>query len=265
MRGVALAQYMGYDFIDLRDWKHTNKIYDAIILIKFSQNFNSDLIGKSKVLIWDALDCFAKHKRNYKPHAYWRKRCHSIKCNAIISTSPACHKYMKETLKRSGVRVFQIPHHADPSIDFSWGNPNGPVVYVGNPAYVSKKTFGVVKNVCKKLGIKVIFDHSFFSQRTLKGASLMLHPRPHKVNHTLNIHCKPQVKIANAAAANLPVIGTRDPCVTSLYDGVVGWNEYDSWETRITNALNRPTLNNPETLESSAAKMSSMLETLLGS
>jgi hypothetical protein len=166
-------------------------------------------------LIYDPLDVFWNSSRGMGPKEFWRKKYDALHFDDIIATSPACEALLRESLP-DRVRVHMIPHHSDSRINESWFNADGPIVYSGQPEFLSHG-LDRVRSACRMLGKELVIGSSC---EVLKGASLALALRLPPYDTPLNRMCKPQVKIANAIAANVPVVTTDCPAALTLYPGI---------------------------------------------
>lgn len=249
MRGVAVARELGVPFIDSREIRASDR-WDALVLVKYWDEHAATLRAACERLIFDPLDCWMQTKPYANPEAFWNWTWKQLRFDAIIGTSPACIETMEATPKRR-FSVHLAPHHADPRVGPDWYDPNGPIVYAGGRQYIE-----AALPKLEKLP-RMRFDFEKDAWKSLRGASLMLHVRLHPHDTPLNRHCKPQVKLENAAAAGLPILATDDPCVTSMLPtGYPVVRKIDDWFGN--NPLPSP-LCNPVTLADHCNRMREIL------
>ena len=219
MRGKPLAEHLQFPSQNSRGRVRLTRNFDVGLIIKADSP--PVMREKCRRLIWDPLDPWYADPRAMRMHPadYWRAKHRKLGFDEIIATSPACEETMRAGLPDS-VRVWMVPHHSDPRIEPSWYDPNGPIVYAGARYFVDSAR-REIEEAAKRIGREVVFDHDHHAWKRLRGASLSLCLRLPPYNVPLNRHCKPQVKVANAAAAGIPVLTTDDPCTTSLYEDVV--------------------------------------------
>ncbi len=262
MRGMAVAEELGIEFIDVRKLKPTQK-FDVLILIKY---WHETVQGRVRTnlarqccdrLIYDALDPWSSWKEydSLIPKRFWSWVQHHLNPDDLIATSPACAK----TMRKTPARIHMLPHHADPHIESGWHNLNGPVVYAGGDRFI-RNQLPQIESACRKIGKAFVMDTTNSGWQALRGASLCLHPRlpPHDL--PLNRYCKPQIKSENAAAAGLPMLATDDPCVTSLRPGVVTWKPGDDWAERMQAAIEAGPVQSPVSLKDYAKGIMQVLE-----
>lgn len=207
MRGVDIAKRLGAEF---RDWSNLpDHAFDAIIVVKY---FDAEQIKKAHKLchrlILDPLDSWS-HCKDWTPDTFFSQLWSTSRCDEMIAASPSAAKFMP-------CKSHVIPHHADPRIG-DWYNPSGPVVYAGGKRFLGKQS-EAIREACKSLGREFIVQQDRDCWQALKGASLTLSVRCDGEETMLNQHCKPAVKVANAAAAGMPILCTDDPAITSLCD-----------------------------------------------
>ncbi len=214
MRGETLARHLGCELIpcdQVRGMTHR----EAIVAVKMGFE-QTPIRDQGERLIYDPLDAFCDITTNDDPADFWRARHQELAFDDIIATSPACASVMRGALPER-VRVHMVPHHADPRINESWRSKDGPVVYSGLHRFIAS---GVdrIREACKLLRKEFVVKYDC---DVLKGASLALALRLPPYDTELNRRCKPQIKIANAVAAGVPVVATDCPAATSLYPEVV--------------------------------------------
>ncbi len=254
MRGKAVSQVLGVPFVETEGVSTQDRI-DTLVLVKYWGD-PDELRGKCDRLIFDPLDCWSSFREwlDAEPADFWRWTHRVLRFDEIIATSPACARVMRDALPR--VPVHLAPHHADPAISPSCYAPKGSVVYAGRLRYIESELRSIQK-ACKRLGRRLVVEKAKWTPTCLEGASLFLHLRLPPTDTPLNRHCKPQVKLENAAAAGLPVLASPDPCVTSLRPGVT--ESSDDWERGIEAALRSEPLANPVSLDEHARTMERIL------
>ena len=257
MRGMAVAEELGVEFIDVRKLKPFHR-FDVLVLVKYFSDSQTQLLRRCcDRLIYDVLDPWSSWKIHDKdvPKRFWSWVCHHLRLDDLIATSPACAK----TMKKAPAQVHLLPHHADPRIRDGWYDPNGPIVYAGGERFI-RNQFPQIESACRKIGKPFVMNTTNSGWQALHGASLCLHPRlpPHDL--LLNKYCKPQIKSENAAAAGLPMLATDDPCVTSLRPDVVTWKPGDDWTERMQSAIEAGPIRNPVSLEEHAKRIMQVLE-----
>lgn len=229
MRGVDVARVLGAAFYD---WKRVpSHAFDTVIVVKYwDAETLASLHQRCQRLILDPLDVWTQTRPHDEPEAFWRWCQSETRCDAMIATSPA----MQESMNAAGVKSILIPHHADPRIEPDWYDAAGPVVYAGGLRFLGDAR-PRIEAACKRLNRRFVAADDRSCWQSLRGAGLALSVRLGEERTPLNVQCKPAVKIANAAAAGVPVLCTDDPAITSLCD--VPTIDGDDWETAIALAL----------------------------
>jgi len=241
MRGMTLCRQFGWEFIDSQSAFSQRAKWDTIIAIK--RHFPNEIRRQCRRLIYDPVDCWAPLDQSI-PSVYWKERHKELCYDEILATSPSCLQVMKEGTP-SDVKVHLVKHHCDPRISKGWHNPDGPVVYAGDPVYISS-ILDKLNSACNLLGRELITCHGKAAWNSIRGASVALAIRAEPFNTLLNRYCKPQVKIENAAAAGVPVLSTNDPCSISSRNGFVTLDPQDCFnETLLANHLNTAIHSNP--------------------
>lgn len=210
LRAGPLAQHLGCPLFDASE--DLPGRFDTIVLVKRPLRLADSIRSMCDRLIWDPLDCWRpKQARKQQAAEFWQIECAALQPDALIATSPSCRSAMLHT----GIPVEIIPHAADPRIDGSWGNPDGPVVYYGYPQFAGPVMAQLFDAACDIGRVFVPVDHRTTGIDAIRGASLhiCLRWKPH--DYELNRLCKPLVKLENAAAAGVPVLASGHDCITS--------------------------------------------------
>lgn len=228
MRGRDVAQRLGVPFYDLREPLGDAR-WDVLIVVKYWDDQIPRLRTACDVLLLDPLDCWTQTKPDAEPVDFWKWVKRQTGCDGMIATSPAAETAMN----RAGVTTIHSPHHADPRIDGDWYNPRGPVVYLGGERFLSSQGPSIAQ-ACNRLGRRFVTRYDRDCWQSLRGAALSLCVRFGAERTSINTVCKPAVKVANAAAAGVPVLCTEDPAIMSLCD--VPTHDED-WEESIAEAL----------------------------
>lgn len=265
MRGMAVAEELDIEFIDVRKLKPTRR-FDVLVLVKYWVE-PVEIRGRKQInqarqccdrLIYDPLDPWSGWSvyDQLIPKRFWSWVCRHLQPDDLIATSPACAK----TMKMAPAQVHMLPHHADPHIRSDWHDPNGPVIYAGGERFI-RNQLPQIESACRRIGKPFVTNTKNSGWQALRGASLCLHPRlpPHDL--PLNRFCKPQIKSENAAAAGLPLLATDDPCVTSLRPDVVTWKPGDDWAERMQAAIEAGPVQNPVSLQDYVKGLMQVLET----
>lgn len=263
MRAVSVAKRLGVPFVDLSELEGR---YDCLIVVKYWDGKGGDYaktIRKScDRLIYDPLDVFSQKKPDADPSKFWHWTWHQLHFDDLIGTSPACVETMTgvNEIPQVECKIHLAPHHADPRIGPNWYNPNGPIVYAGGLRFI-ESALPQIQQACNALGRRLLVDYNKDCWRRLEGAALALHLRLPPHDTRLNKLCKPQVKLENAAAANLPCLATPHPCVMSLEKPGVNYTFRDAasnginWKMWLDHSLKSEPLANPVTLEQHVERM----------
>lgn len=211
MRGEVLASHFQCPLMNSTEFPESTH-WDTAIVVKDCLPAVRDAADR---LVYDPLDVFWDESNGTAPEEFWRRQYDKMHFDDIIATSPACEAVMRVSLP-DHVQVHLIPHQSDSRICESWFNCDGPVVYAGQAEFLSSG-LDRVRSACRMLGKDLVVGKSC---EVLKGASLALALRLPPYNTPLNRVCKPQVKIANAIAGNIPVVTTDCPAALSLYPGI---------------------------------------------
>lgn len=245
MRGMQVARVLGATF---HDWKSVpDNQFDTVVLVKYwDQEQIPSLRRACRNLILDPLDCWTQTRPDYRPADFWRWCQQQTQCDSMIATSPA----MAESMADAGIQATVIPHHADPTIAPDWYERTGPVVYAGGSRFLGD-AFKSIKDACNALGRGFIAREGRDCQNALQGASLTISVRLGDERTPLNVWCKPAVKVANAAAAGIPILCTDDPAITSLCEVPIVTGD---WKADIAKALKAPPPNCPHSLTALARR-----------
>jgi hypothetical protein len=211
LRGKLLSAHFRCPLISSMELPETTR-WDTAVIVK---DCVPAVRHAADRLVYDPLDVFWNDPHDTSPVEFWRRKYDELHFDDIIATTPACEAIMRESLP-DRVRVHLIPHQSDSRIHEGWGNRDGPIVYAGQPAFLATG-LDRVRSACRMLGKELVTGSSC---EVLKGASLALALRLPPYDTPLNLMCKPQVKIANAIAGNVPVVTTDSPAAVSLYPGV---------------------------------------------
>jgi hypothetical protein len=210
MRGRLLAEHLACKLIAPQGVERMAR-RDTIIAVK--GGFCPKTVrARCDRLIFDPLDVFAGSNSHSDPASYWRSAYKQLRFDDILATSPACYDVMRGALPAS-VAVHLVPHASDSTIEPDWRRPDGPVVYTGLRRFVDS---GIdrIRQACRLIGKELTIGKDCDA---LQGAALALALRLPPYDTELNRYCKPQIKLANAAAAGLPAVSTDCPAALSLY------------------------------------------------
>lgn len=256
MRGVAVANACGFDFIDLKDVRQAGH-YDTVVLVKYWAD-KAKLIRKMcDRLIFDPLDCFSSLGPHQAAETFWPATRRELGYDDIIATSNACSACMTMALKGM-IPTHVLRHHADPRIESNWYDPDGHVVYAGGIRYLGDHLTELSK-ACESLGsrYRLVVNDSRDPVPSLYGASIAIHLRMPPYDSPLHRWCKPQVKLENAAAAGLRCVATPHQCAKTVKaTGVEWWDGSTSLASALLAARARPKgPQDPVTLEKHAAHL----------
>lgn len=217
LRGRPLANHLGWPTQNGRGKVQLEHHADVAVVVK--TDVPRCLFERCTRVIWDPMDVFTSDSRSLRsdPAEYWATKYRQAPFGEIIGTSPAVCDTMRAGLP--GVRVYMVPHAPDRRVQSGWHDPGGPIVYAGLSCFV-ESIRPTVDAAAAKIGRNVRWDHSSESWKSLQGAALGLCPRvpPHDLH--FNRIGKPQIKVANASAAGVPVLCTDDPGITSVWHDV---------------------------------------------
>ncbi len=211
MRGEVLASHYQCPLMNSSTFAEGSR-FDVAIVVK---NGSPTIRQAADRLVYDPLDVFWNEPHDIPPMEFWRRKYDELQFDDIIATSPACEALMRESLPER-VRVHLVPHPADSRVNESWFNGDGPIVYAGLQQFLANG-LDRIQSACRMLGKELVIGNSC---DVLKGASLVLALRLSPYDTPLNRSCKPQVKIANAVAGNLPVVTTDCPAAVTLFPGI---------------------------------------------
>lgn len=228
LRGVQLAERMDWDFLPLASLEHQPvPSYDVGIVVKYHEGFASQIAGLCRRIVLDPLDNWAQ--ADVCPLRHFARDNHRLRFDAIIATSPACEQVMRlaQIGETTPAQVWMLPHGPDHRCGW-FRDPNGPVMYCGRKDYLGLAV-STIEEACRRNCKEFLCLPGTPENVARKiGVSLLLHPRLGQSTTSINRFCKPQIKLANASKANLPVLATNDPCVVSLSNNV--WTAHsDVW------------------------------------
>lgn len=211
LRGKPLATHWNCELVS--DPRQLSRLRHCETLVAVKRVPDASALRKKcDRLIYDPLDSFSTTGRHPPPEEYWRTQYERLRFDDIIATSPACYDVMQAAVG-SNAAVHLVPHQCDSRIREDWRNPDGPVVYVGLERFV-KSGLDRIRQACRRIGRELVVGRNI---ALLEGAALALALRLRPWNTALCRHCKPQIKLENAAAAGLPVVATDCLAATSLY------------------------------------------------
>ena len=168
-------------------------------------------------IIYDPLDAFFTLPYDQQQHAnaFWALTAANNEfVDEVIATSPTALDMIRQAFGPQKT-YHLIPHAADPRVDKSWHNPDGHIVYAGHPDFLGgRKNIELLHEAAKRAGRRLIISKSLTA---MHGAALVLAVRLGASATKLNRTCKPCVKVANAAAAGIPVLATDDRAIISQY------------------------------------------------
>ncbi len=192
-------------------------MYDVIWLVKRHNKNYIHVRNHCRYLICDPLDFWHSPTRA-NPATCWRELYDAMPFDAIVATSPACRRAMQEALKGIDVPIHMLPHQCDPRVNQGWYDPDGPIVYGGSRGFINAYV-ETIEAACSLIGREFRVDYSqHHGCRVLEGASLVLALRAGRsYSCEFTRHCKPQIKIENAAAMGAPVLCSGHPAETSLH------------------------------------------------
>lgn len=218
LRGEHVAERLGWDVIELdRERPTIDGHYDAIVLIKYDLGHAGLLRKHCDRLVWDPIDAFTQWGPASDACAFWTWAESRIPFDTIIATSPACEVVMRAALQ---VRdVWLLPHAADPRVQPMQRSERGDVVYWGGRQYI-ESVIEPINRACEAIERRFVIDERKGPWQHDGPVAVALHLRTHPFDSDVMRRCKPQVKLANASAAGLPVLATYDPCVWTLCENV---------------------------------------------
>lgn len=270
MRGIDVCNRLNRLDVVHDDWcRPTIRRPRFAVLVKYlpeNRELLEPLIRHGSKIVLDPLDNWWQQTRS--PVDHFAGLLRSVPARAIISTSPACNQVMIQAAAQvdSSIRVWMLPHGPDNHVGW-FRDPDGPVMYCGHEGYLG----GLVPEIteaCRRVGkgfLRAPGIPEAVSQ--VIGVSLLLHPRLGSTATEINRLCKPQVKLANAAAAKLPVLATDDPAVTSLSHNAVPlraayWADVDSLANAMSLAIDAPAIEGELANRDYGYRLMSLLETL---
>lgn len=261
LRGVQLASQLGVPFIPLPLTEPAPQL-DVGVMVKYGRGYEVRIREACRFVIYDPLDDWGQQDVN--PYEHWRRIACILRPTVMIATSPACVAVMK--LGRRYVdlppRLHLIPHAPDTRLNWH-RDKDAPVAYVGDTRYLDGHSLYII-NACKKSGRQV----RFIEEPPVElSACLLLHPRLGRSATAINRLCKPQIKLANAARAGIPVLATDDPAVMTLAENVttlpVGeWSDVDALASAIDQAVSAEAVDVELSQDNYAEALIDLLETL---
>lgn len=214
LRGLPLCEELDAELINIRHPPLKN--YDVIIIVKraLERGFSPSKEYRKKAgkLIFDPLDYWSSKER-LDAFKFWNRTFKQIEPDIVLATSPAC----KLAMSHNDYRIELVPHSSDPRIRSDWYDPDGPIVYIGDPRFIEARK-PVIREATDMMRIPFKTSKDV---KDLKGARLALALRLGPWQTSLNQKCKPQIKVENALAAGIPVLLTGHPAETSLHPSLV--------------------------------------------
>lgn len=256
MRGEDVARVNEWEFIDLYKLP-PGKHFDALLLVKYHKGIANQIRSACDRLIFDPLDCWESDGPDSAPGDFWNRQYLNLLFDDVLATSPAAAECIATSLPNC--RVHGMPHHSDPQLSRDWYDPSGPVVYAGGKRFIERH-LTAIEQACRKIGRQFVINFGRRPVPTLRGAALHLHPRFPNTDSPLNRLCKPQVKLANAAAAGCPILATPHPCYSSMNAGGCHIDHHDNWERLILRALE----SQPPTRQPTLAEHAQEIRRILG-
>lgn len=219
MRGKPIQELTKWPQINSRGKVELTSKFDTGLVIK--ADIPPVVRQKCDRVIWSPLDLWFGDRKQMEmePQDWIKAKYDRLPFDDIIVENPYMAQIADAVLPR-GVTVHMLPHHADHRIPKSWGSQDGPIVYAGHRCFFERYE-PVFREAAKELGHELICDYSAHAWRSLEGASLVLAVRCPPYDTAMNRAGKPAVKVANAAAAGIPVLATEDPAIVSLYPDVI--------------------------------------------
>ena len=255
MRGLVLTRAFGWDLLDTTAGPSAlpKTTYDTILVVKHHNGCADQLRDSCRRLIYDPLDAWPPDS-TVEPGTFWRQCQDEVDFDDIVVTTPSAKQSAIDALPQA--RVHLLPHHADPSINGSWYDLEGPIVYAGHRRFV-KTSMSALCEAAQRLGKSFVLAHGRSALPCLRGASLAVALRLPPTDTPLNRTAKPAVKLENAAAAGLPVLASDHPCIASVRpeayivpgEGIAaGLTDPRFWREHMEQALGSVRLRNPVTL-----------------
>ena len=214
MRGEPLARWSGFGTLDVNDEEACSSRCDVAVAIK--TDVPAEVREHAERLVCEPLDQWWDSGPEDDPWEWIVDHHERNRYDDLIVNTPAMAGHIGEALPAS-VAVHTIPHHADPRVGKDWHDPEGPIVYAGQPCFV-ESSWETLCEAAAKIDREIVSDTSW---EVLEGAALVLSLRLRPYDTRLNRLAKPQVKLANAAQAGIPVLSTDDPATLELWPEVV--------------------------------------------
>lgn len=178
----------------------------------------------------------SREQMEMSPEEWLRDKCIKNGVTDLIVENPAVAEL---AIWIPEVTVHAIPHHSDPRIQPDWYDPNGPIVYSGHRCFVETGK-PILQKAAEMIGRKIIWAHGDNQWAALEGAALVLAMRYPPYATDMHRMLKPAVKVANAAAAGIPVLATDDQAITTLYPDVEALTLEEAMEPgKVADAMNR--------------------------
>ena len=259
MRAAPVADALDIPLIDTKEFKGGQ--WDTLVVCKY---WPKGIRQHCNRLVLDGLDCWESTYPEMDVVEFWNWCYLELQFDVIIATSTACAYRMSEALNDYDVQVVLSPHHADPRIEPTWYDPDGPIVYAGGERFIADEKRNII-DAARAIGREMRFDHTKAAWKALKGASLAIAARFGNTDTQLNRWCKPAVKIENAAAAGLCCVASdhpanwqmRQPNISYLYtdESETAWD----WQAAFETAYERGPLCNPIAIENHIETMRGIL------
>lgn len=251
MRGRDVAQRLGVPFFNLREFPAEK--FGTLVLVKYWPENIAAIRQRCDRLILDPLDVWTQTRPNAEPVEFWRWVKAETGCDAMLAATES----VKATMEAADIPAILAPHAADPRVGLDWYNPDGHVVYAGGERFLGDEG-PAIKAACKRLGRKYVARFDRDGWQALQGAALSLCVRFGDERTPLNLVGKPLVKVANSAAAGVPVLATPDAAITSMVDVELATGD---WVADIAAGLRSECPHYPHSLDEYARHLAEQLAT----